>query len=161
ATRYDIIVSEPSNPWVSGVSTLFSEEFYGQVRRYLNDDGVLVQWIQSYDIGVDLLATVFKALGNQFGDYTIYRVGVADLLVVAVKSGKVPPLSADIFALPGIADDLAYLGFRDINDLRALRIGNRRLMEPFFAQSDYPANSDFFPVLDQNAPRARFKGDSS
>ena len=44
--RYDIIVSEPSNPWVSGVSSLFTGEFYRHVRRYLKPDGVLVQWFE-------------------------------------------------------------------------------------------------------------------
>ncbi len=159
--RYDVIVSEPSNPWVSGVSTLFSEEFYRQVRRHLKDDGLLVQWVQSYDISIDLLATMFKALGSQFGDYALYRVGAADLLVVATPGRALPPLSADIFTFPGTAADLAYLGYHELDDLKALRIGGRRAIEPLFAQSDFPANSDYFPVLDQNAPRARFKGESA
>jgi spermidine synthase len=161
ARRYDVIVSEPSNPWVSGVSTLFSEEFYGEVRHHLKDDGLLVQWIQSYDINVDLLASVFKALGSQFGDYAIYRVGISDLLVVAGKGPALPPLSAQVFELPGIAADLAVLGYRELGDLEALRIAGRRTIEPLFARSPFPANSDFFPILDQQAPRARFKGESA
>ena len=47
---YDVIVSEPSNPWVSGVAGLFSSEFYQLVRRHLNDGGVFVQWVQLYEI---------------------------------------------------------------------------------------------------------------
>jgi spermidine synthase len=111
--RYDIIVSEPSNPWVSGVSTLFSHEFYGQVRRYLKDDGVLVQWIQAYDISPDLLGTVFKALGSQFGDYVVYRVGGVgyDLLIVATPGKKLPPLSGEIFDFRKTAAELARLGY--------------------------------------------------
>ena len=70
--KYDIIVSEPSNPWVSGVATLFSEEWYGNVKRYLRDDGLFVQWVQAYEIDSGLLSTVFNALGKHFGDYTIY-----------------------------------------------------------------------------------------
>jgi spermidine synthase len=41
--QYDIIVSEPSNPWVSGVSSLFSKEFYQHSKRYLEPSGLLVQ----------------------------------------------------------------------------------------------------------------------
>ena len=159
--RYDVIVSEPSNPWVSGVSTLFSEEFYGEIRQHLKDDGLLVQWIQSYDINVDLLATVFKALGNRFGDYAIYRVGLSDLLVVAGKGPALPPISAEVFAFPDLAADLAALGFREPGDLQALRIAGRRAIEPLFASSSFPANSDYFPILDQQAPRARFQGESA
>src|SRR5437868_4986554 len=119
--RYDIIVSEPSNPWVSGVSTLFSQEWYAQVRRYLKDDGLLVQWIQTYDISVDLLASIFKALGSEYRDYVIYRVGAVDLLIIATPAGTVPQPSAQVFELPGTAADLARLGFRNVDDLKALR----------------------------------------
>src|SRR5262249_41495160 len=44
ARRYDLVISEPSNPWVSGVASLFTREFYRRVRPHLNDDGLLVQW---------------------------------------------------------------------------------------------------------------------
>ncbi len=58
--RYDLIVSEPSNPWVSGVSGLFTREFHRLARRHLAEDGVLVQWIQLYDIGTPLVASIMK-----------------------------------------------------------------------------------------------------
>src|SRR4029079_2467160 len=159
--RYDLIVSEPSNPWVSGVSTLFSQEWYGHVRRYLKDDGLLVQWIQTYDISVDLLASIFKALGSEYQDYVIYRVGAVDLLIIATPKGKVPQPTAAVFDYPGTAEDLARLGYRNVDDLKSLRIAGRAAFDPIFAASPMPANSDFFPVLAQNAPRARFRGDSA
>lgn len=53
--KYDLIISEPSNPWVSGVSTLFSEEFYRQITRYLEPDGLLVQWVQIYETDMSTL----------------------------------------------------------------------------------------------------------
>jgi spermidine synthase len=160
--RYDVIVSEPSNPWVSGVSTLFSEEFYGQVKRYLRDDGLLVQWVQSYEINVGLLSSIFQALGKHFPDYAIYGGGRSgDLFVIATPAGKLPPLTAGVFAIPGLAADLARLGYRDLGDLNALRIGGRKALEPLFLHTGFPANSDFFPVIDQRAPRSRFKNESA
>jgi len=159
--RYDIIVSEPSNPWVSGVSTLFSHEFYSQVRTHLADDGLLVQWVQSYDISVDLLATIFKALGRAFGDYVVYRVGAVDLLIVATPGKALPAMRPDLFSYPELAADLGRLGFLEIGDLKALRVGGRRALHGVFARSEYPVNSDYFPILDQHAPRARFRGDSA
>jgi spermidine synthase len=46
--RYDLIVSEPSNPWVSGTSSLFTQEFYSRIRGYLND-----QWpVRAMDSGL-------------------------------------------------------------------------------------------------------------
>ncbi|MCX7153571.1 MAG: fused MFS/spermidine synthase, partial [Proteobacteria bacterium] len=81
--RYDIIISEPSNPWVSGVASLFTTEFYRLSKRYLNQGGVLVQWLQMYETDISLLASVMKALGENFEDYVIYAANDSDLLIVA------------------------------------------------------------------------------
>ena len=156
--RYDLIVSEPSNPWVSGTATLFSEEFYAQVRRYLKSDGMLVQWVQSYEINVPLLSTIFTALGRQFGDYAVYRTGV-DLLVVATPAARLPKPSAEAFGFPGLAMDLERLGIRGVGDLDSMRVGRRASLEPLFAGA--VPNSDYYPILDQRAPRARFKLESA
>src|SRR5258708_29952140 len=154
---YDVIVSEPSNPWVSGVSTLFSEEFYGRVKRHLRSDGLLVQWVHSYEISTGLVSSIFLALGKHFPDYAIYGGGTGDLFVVASPSGRVPRISSDIFAMPNAAADLARLGYRGVGDLEALRVGGRSPIEPLFLHTGFPANSDFFPLLDPRAPRSRFK----
>ena len=156
--RYDLIVSEPSNPWVSGTATLFSEEFYAQARRYLNADGMLVQWVQSYEINVPLLSTIFTALGRHFGDYAVYRTGV-DLLVVATPAVRLPALSPEALAFPGLAQDLERLGIRGLGDLESMRVGRRASLEPLFAGA--VPNSDYYPILDQRAPRARFKLESA
>jgi spermidine synthase len=160
ARRYDLIVSEPSNPWVSGTATLFSEEFYGQMRRYLNSDGLLVQWVQAYEINVPLLSTIFVALGKHFGDYAVYRTGV-DLLVIATPAARLPQPSAQALSFPGLAQDLQRLGIRGLGDFEAMRVGGRAALEPFFLGAGMPANSDYYPILDQRAPRARFKNESA
>lgn len=154
--KYDIIVSEPSNPWVSGVATLFSEEWYGNVKRYLRDDGLFVQWVQAYEIDSGLLSTVFNALGKHFGDYTIYTADGVDLIVIATPGARLPVLQDKVFAFPGLREELAYLGYRELGDLEILRLAGRRAIEPFFATLGYPANSDYYPILDQRAARARF-----
>ncbi|HXN15604.1 MAG TPA: hypothetical protein VN878_04455, partial [Usitatibacter sp.] len=159
--RYDVIVSEPSNPWVSGVSTLFSEEFYTQIKRYLKDDGLFVQWIHTYELNVGLLSTVFLALGKEFRDYVVYQAGNADLIVIASRTRALPALNGEVFSFAGVSEDLQSIGFREVGDVRALRVGGRRVLQPLFTQTGFPPNSDFFPVLDQNAPRSRFKNESS
>ncbi|MBR6454310.1 MAG: fused MFS/spermidine synthase, partial [Fibrobacter sp.] len=45
--KYDLMISVPSNPWVSGVASLFSHEFYAKMRRYMKPGGLWVQWIQT------------------------------------------------------------------------------------------------------------------
>ncbi|HET6265405.1 MAG TPA: fused MFS/spermidine synthase [Usitatibacter sp.] len=154
--RYDLIVSEPSNPWVSGTATLFSEEFYAQVRRHLQPDGMLVQWVQAYEINLPLLSSIFNALGKHFGDYTVYAT-TADLLVVATPAARLPQVSPQSFSFPALQQDLARLGVRGPQDLEAMRVGGRAALEPLFRSAEPAANSDYYPILDQRAPRARFK----
>ena len=48
--KYDLIISEPSNPWIAGVATLFTDEFYAAARQRLAPGGIFVQWVQSYSL---------------------------------------------------------------------------------------------------------------
>ena len=48
--KYDVIVSEPSDPWVSGISNLFSKEFYGLVSKHLSSRGLFCQWLATYSV---------------------------------------------------------------------------------------------------------------
>ncbi len=64
--RFDLIMSAPSNPWVSGVSGLFTDEFYTRVRRYLTDDGVFSQWLQIYELDDSLVLSVLAAIHRNF-----------------------------------------------------------------------------------------------
>ena len=57
--RYDVITSEPSNPWMSGVSNLFTVEFYEAVKRRLAPGGVFAQWVQNYDLSDEAVARSF------------------------------------------------------------------------------------------------------
>jgi spermidine synthase len=153
---YDIIISEPSNPWISGVATLFSDEFYQRIRTHLNDDGVLVQWIQLYEIDLALVASIMKAVDRNFGDYAIYDLQGSEMLLVATKNKSLPALKPDLFKDDGIRQDLARLGIADLSQLASWRLGQRATLAPLFRAQTTPMNSDYFPFVDQNAARARF-----
>jgi spermidine synthase len=154
--RYDLIVSEPSNPWVSGVSSLFTREFYRRIRSHLVPGGLLVQWLQLYEIDASLVATVMRALGEEFPHYAVFAASDHDLLVVA--SGEPVPLPANpaVFEHPGLAKELWTAYVLSAGDFDARFLGTRAVLEPLFASYGAPANSDYAPVLDLNAARHRF-----
>ena len=154
--RYDIIVSEPSNPWVSGVSSLFTTEFYRHVRRYLNPGGVMVQWFQLYEIDMTLIASVLQALGENFPDYAIYAATDSDLLIVAGDPETLARPLHDVFQIPGVAAELRKVHVQRIGDLDIRRLGGRSSLHPLFLSYGAPANSDFRPYLDLNASKHRF-----
>ncbi len=154
--RYDIIVSEPSNPWVSGVSSLFTTEFYRHVRRYLNPGGVMVQWFQLYEIDVSLVASVLRALADNFPDYAIYAATDSDLLIVAGDAETLARPLADVFQMPGVAAELRKVHVQRIGDIDVRRIGGKASLHPLFLSYGVPANSDYRPYLDLNAAKHRF-----
>ena len=154
--KYDIIISEPSNPWVSGVAGLFSEEFYRLINRHLTEDGLFVQWIQVYEIDLDLMATVFKAISSNFSDFAVYAPSHSNILIVAKNNGTVPDMSAGIFNSPETADILKSVRVNNMQDLDIRKIGNKKTLDNFFGSFPMRANSDYYPVLDQNAARTRF-----
>ncbi len=157
AIKYDIIVSEPSNPWVSGVSGLFSKEFYGLIRDHLDDDGVFIQWLHLYEINERLVASVIKALASSFSDYTVYSASSLDIIIAAKKEGfaKRPDPKA-LEKIPGLLEPLKRINIYSVHDVDMLSLGTRKILGPYFDASPVPANSDYFPFLDLNAAKARF-----
>jgi predicted membrane-bound spermidine synthase len=82
-SRYDIIVSEPSNPWVTGIATLYTPEFFRIARSRLADDGVFCQWIQLYQLPLPIVAGIVRNLREVFPNVQIWFGGSVDLVVLA------------------------------------------------------------------------------
>jgi spermidine synthase len=81
--KYDLIISEPSNPWIAGVATLFTDEFYAAARRTLTPGGKFVQWVQAYSLAPDDLRMVVATLVPHFAEVTMWRAAGPDLLLFA------------------------------------------------------------------------------
>ena len=156
--KYDVIISEPSNPWVSGVAGLFSEEFYRLIQRHVAEGGLFVQWLHLYEISTPLVATVMGALSPHFTDYAVYMVSNLDIVVVAHKNTAAVPPSDRIFHLPSFDALLKSMKIHSVDDLRIRQIGTKSVLDPFFKSYGMPANSDFYPALDLHAVRTRYLG---
>ena len=153
--RFDLILSEPSNPWVSGVSGLFTEEFYGHVKRQLADDGVFGQWLHLYEIDDTMVLSVLAAIDRSFPAYEIFLTSNADLLVIATKQRAVPTPDWSVIHFPGIRGDLARVLPFTPASLEALRLAGRNELHPYLARHS-AVNSDYYPILDLGTERTRF-----
>lgn len=153
---YDAIVSEPSNPWISGVANLFTREFYQQVRNALRDDGVFVQWVQLYETEPRLVASVAQAMGEVFGDFAVYTVRT-DMMFVATKGKALPIPSGALLAGEKARAFLSEYQLDTAEKIRALALGDRKLLLPYFKSFNAPVNSDYHPYLENNAHQAFFK----
>lgn len=153
--RYDVIVSEPSNPWVSGVASLFSEQFYAQILRHLQPDGLFVQWLHIYESDAAIVQSVLRALAGKFADFVIYAANDVDIVIMAVPQGTALPLQERIFHVHGLREQLERVHVSGLQDLEARFLGNRDILLPSLLRSGIPANSDYHPYVDQRAIRAR------
>lgn len=154
--QYDIIVSEPSNPWVSGVSSLFTDEFYHSVRKYIKPGGLLVQWIQVYEIDEDLIFSILKALSENFYDYNIYATDVSNIVIVASVDKTLDLPGSEIFSSDELALNLGNIGIKNIQDLYARFLLNKDFLDAYIENTKVNKNSDYFPIVDLNAQRTRF-----
>jgi predicted membrane-bound spermidine synthase len=154
--KFDFILSEPSNPWVSGVSGLFTDEFYHRVRQYLAPHGIFGQWLHLYEIDDALLLSVVRALHNNFASYRMYLTMDVDILIVASNDSVLPTPDWSVLRTPLIAADLQR--FRPITPeaLESALLATRAALGPA-VRSKGAVNSDYRPVLDLGAERTRYR----
>lgn len=89
---FDIIASEPSNPYRAGIASLFTREYYQAVDRRLAEGGIFLQWVQAYAIDSQTLTTIMATLAQVFSSVEIWRMAPSDLLLVATRSPLVHDL---------------------------------------------------------------------
>ncbi len=121
--RYDLVISEPSNPWFTGVANLFTQEYFAAVRRSLTPQGRLLQWIQLYAIDPPTLRAVLAALRAEFPHVYGFGVsqGVGDFFLLASLQ---PLAAADLPVFESLSDrvrsDLERVGVYSTADLWSL-----------------------------------------
>lgn len=113
--KYDVIISEPSNPWIAGVAALFTQEFFAASRDRLAPGGIICQWANAYNISDADLRSILATFRAVFPNGTAWLVGGDDVLMV----GSLEPLDTRLANLaqhmrrPGIAEDLATVAVTD------------------------------------------------
>jgi spermidine synthase len=95
--RYDVIVSEPSNPWIAGVATLFTREFYQLAKKNLKPGGVFCQWAQLYELGPRNVKMIYRTFAESFT--YVYAFTPGDETTDTILLGSEKPLHLDLVAL--------------------------------------------------------------
>jgi spermidine synthase len=85
---YDVIVSEPSNPWVTGVEMLFSREFLTEARDRLTPKGVYCQWYHSYETSPEAIGLVLRTYASVFEHVAVWAVNQHDLLLLGFRDAE-------------------------------------------------------------------------
>lgn len=154
--KYDVIISEPSNPWVSGVAGLFTQEFYKFLKGHLNEGGILVQWLHLYEIDDALLATMLRALVEQFPQASLYVTNASDLLILADTGKEQGNFSAAVPPGSDLDQELRRVGMHSSEMLEIRHLGSAELVRNFVQMTGALPHSDYFPVVTFEAPKTRF-----
>ncbi len=152
--KYDVISSEPSNPWVKGNGNLFTQEYYQLARAHLEDDGVFLQWAHLYYLEPESLKIVMATFHSVFPDMTVWSPLFSnDLMLIGTKK----PLTVSLNSLEHkiaqekIKNDLGKIDIYDASDIAGLFLLDRNGVEKFIGNNSR-LHTDNHPVLEFLAP---------
>jgi spermidine synthase len=159
STRYDIIISEPSHPWVPGVANLFTREFFTLGKERLRDYGVFVQWLQMYQLSTESLRSVLATYHEVFPHVLVFRVrgerNGKDLILVGSRQPLNLDRAAERMRDTRVAADLARVGIKSPDDVRAWFVCDEVRLAPAVAGA--VINTDDNMHVETVAPREAFR----
>ncbi len=158
STPYDIIVSEPSHPWVPGVANLFTREFFELGRNRLSDQGVFAQWLQIYQLSTESLRSVLATYKSVFPHVMVFRVGGAgrgkDLILLGSKSPLTLDRLTERMRDSRSSAELARIGIKTEEDVKSWFVCDENRLAPAVAGA--VINTDDNMHIETTAPREQF-----
>lgn len=159
--KYDVIISEPSNPWIAGIGNLFSKEYFKKCFDKLDDNGIMVQWFHLYEANDEVVRLVLSTFASVFPYCQLWNSVANDIILVGSK--KEIPLNLERltqeFQSPKVAADLNRVRIHNPFTFLACQSYSPRGFSQLVAQQ--PINSETKPVLEFLAPRALYAGNRS
>jgi len=156
--KYDVIISEPSNPYFAGVADLFTREYFQLCRDRLTDRGVAAAWMQAYLIDKASFSSIVRTFQSVFPEMMLWKTAKGDCILVGSKV----PLKVDYHELQtrirqkGIADDLARINIHNMEDFLAHLVMGRNGVEKFAAGA--MIHTDDNALVEFAAPRGLTMG---
>lgn len=155
---YDVIVSEPSNPWMTVASNLFTEDFFRLAAKRVRPGGIFAQWVQNYYLPAEDLRSIVAAFQASFPHVVVFETfeGV-DLLLL----GSREPIVLDLERIGArmselsVRMDLARVDIRRPADVLPLLVLGPDQVESFVAGA--PRNTDDNARVEFSAPKALYQ----
>jgi spermidine synthase len=150
---YDVILSEPSNPWIAGVADLFTREYFETCRERLAPGGVMCTWLARYNLDERSFRSVVRTFAEVFPSLTVWNPTDSDYLLVGSRDRLEVDLTAleERLAQQSVAADLERVGVRGVIDvLGHLLTGERGAAR---LASGAPLHTDDNALLEFAAPR--------
>jgi spermidine synthase len=149
--KYDLIVSEPSNPYRAGLASLFTVEYYQSAARRLEAGGFFLQWMQIYELDPETLRTVYATFGAVFPQVETWQTTAGDLLLVGSKEPivcDVPALRSRLSAEPFRSGMVNAWRAVDLEGFLAHHIADASIARAIRDDRSVPLNTDDRTVLE-------------
>lgn len=158
---YDVIISEPSNPWMAGVGSVFSHEFYTLAASRLKKEGVMAQWFHIYETSDAILSLVLRTFQKTFPHVEIWDTLSGDVVLVGSRRSfdSDPSVYRKIFERPLVRMDLARIGIISPETFWARQLTSQSTTTRWIGPG--PWQSDEHPLLEYDAPKAFYIGSIS
>jgi predicted membrane-bound spermidine synthase len=157
--KWDVIVSEPSNPWVTGVEMLFSREFLEAARSHLTPGGVYAQWFHRYETDEETTALVLRTYDAVFDHVAVWWPMAVDMILLGIEN---PSRARDIAALeeratsPPFQEILRRIGIPGFAGLLGHEVLPLDVLRASGLEGDL--HTLLHPILSHRAARAFFRG---
>ncbi|MBW2531232.1 MAG: hypothetical protein JRI55_07105, partial [Deltaproteobacteria bacterium] len=92
--KFDVIVSEPSNPWITGVSNMFTQESFAAMAASLKPGGLFCQWVQLYELSPENVKVILRTFASVFPHVAWFSA--EDLSSDTVILGSFEPINLDL-----------------------------------------------------------------
>ena len=125
-SKFDIIISEPSNPWVVGIENLYTREFYQLAQRKLESGGIFMQWIHTYSFNDELMRMVLNTMTQVFPYVGVYQLKGGDISLMAsmtpIDRGDLRRAARRFEAHPEVTRALQDVGIERFETVLALEM---------------------------------------
>jgi spermidine synthase len=154
---YDVIVSEPSNPWISGVGALFTVDFFELLKKRLNPGGLACIWVHT-NMSPDNFKSIVRSFTDKFPFVTMWEsIAGDDYLLIGSEDeyGLSFEKAQKYLANKITGKDFSGIGIRNVPDLMSLMIMSREKLVEF--SKNAPLHTDDNSLLEFNAPEYVYK----
>jgi hypothetical protein len=152
---FDVIISQPSNPWITGVSNLFTREYFQDIKARLRDDGIFCQWAQLYEMAPWNIKAIYRTLADEFPYVMVFAAEdlSSDTILIASRH----PIDLDVRRIaralenPVTAAEAKRAGFASPHDVPAFLLLGPEELRSFTAGARI--NTDDNALIEFAAPR--------
>ncbi len=158
--QYDVVISEPSNPWMSGIANLFTTEFFEIVERRLKPGGLHCQWFHGYSMEADDFAAIIKTMSTVFQYTQLWEMNYDDYLMLCSNEPIVIDVESMYFTFqrPAVKAMLSFLFVNSPIQMAHYYIADGRHLASW-TDRQQPLTDDS-PRLEFSAPRYLLRDES-